>query len=74
MAEKPKTTTKKPAGTPLVPLDRFDLLDEFAMAALTGAVANKDVGHITIRQAQLLAESCYEIAEAMVAEREKHGK
>ena len=69
----PKTTTKKP--DPVIQYTaKLTLADHFAMAALSGAVANKDVGHINVRQAQLLAESCYEIAEAMVAEREKHGQ
>jgi len=78
VAEKPKTTgghvpKAPPKNTQPPMLDELLLLDEFAMAVLTGAVAGKNIEMITINHRSKLAEACYQIAFAMIEEREKSG-
>jgi len=74
MATPPKTKTGSSGSTAKTPeIPGNYLLDEFAMAALTGAVSGKNLEGITIHHMQKLAEACYLVAEAMLEEREKHG-
>ena len=47
------------------------LLDEFAMAALGGILADHTVSVKTLDRAAWLASSCYDIARAMMTERAK---
>ncbi len=44
------------------------LRDQFAMAALTGYIANNEFGFMTAKD---VAEHCYASADAMLAERGK---
>ena len=79
MAEKPKTTPRAAGSSNIAALSTRPkqlppLLDEFAMAALTGALANANVMAITVLQARKVAEGCYNLAEAMMEEREKLAK
>lgn len=61
MAEAKTTTTKKPEAP---------TRDEFAMAALAGAIAQKNVHAMSTLQMQETANCCYLIADAMLRARE----
>ena len=53
------------------------LRDEFAMAALSGALANKRTKHIEdicSEGMSILSEYCYELADAMLAARTQEAK
>lgn len=59
------------AGLTLIPEEVPEpatLRDQFAMAALTGALAS---GIVEARAREHLARACYELADAMLAERER---